>query len=96
MQQRHVTNRDRCPIGLRVCTLCYWRKVSRCTFPVEGYDRYGKPRIEYTIERDHVDNLGKNERRPRQETRALKEKPQQSLPKNKQHGVTSGHMSERR
>jgi len=96
MQQRHVINQERCPIGLRVCTLCYWRKVSRCTFPAEGYDIYGQPKMEYTVERCLVDNRSKNERKLRQEARAAKENPKQSLHSNKQHNKASSHVSGRR
>jgi len=96
MQQKSGINRDRCPIGLRVCILCYWRSVHRCTFPPGGYDMYGQPRINDTFERHSVDNRGKNERKLMQEARAAKENPKQNLPKNRQHDKPSGRTSERR
>ena len=39
----HSATRDRCPIGLRVCSLCYWRRGQDCMFPAGGYDECGFP-----------------------------------------------------
>ena len=42
--------REKCPIGLKVCANCYWRKEGKCVFPPEGYDL--RSRLE--TERKHV------------------------------------------
>jgi hypothetical protein len=96
MRQQRVINRDRCPIGLRACILCYWRSVRRCTFPPGGYDIYGQPRMNDRFERYSLDNRGKYERKLRQEVRAAKENPKQNLPKSKQHDKPSVRTSGRR
>lgn len=37
MLMDHFIIRERCPIGLRVCSLCYWRRGGNCMFPAGGY-----------------------------------------------------------
>ena len=46
----HLPIKERCPIGLKVCANCYWRKEGKCVFLSEGYDL--RSRLE--TERKHV------------------------------------------
>ena len=38
MSQGQIIAVSNCPIKLKVCTNCYWRKKGKCVFPSEGYD----------------------------------------------------------
>lgn len=41
--------RERCPIGLKICSSCYWKRKGTCTFPSEGYDDCRLPLEEKTV-----------------------------------------------
>ena len=38
MSKRQIISVSNCPIKLKVCSGCYWRRNSKCVFPQEGYD----------------------------------------------------------